>query len=239
MLDPVFSALSLSYDPPPPSPLSTSRPAKPAKPAFGPARRRAPIVVPADAFVRRDMEDESAEVDIGFSDAGSGHTSMPPTPLTPLIPLRSDTNGDATMLPPTSGPTALSLSGTRVRKPSRKAAAAAGAPPPRAKRGRVSSGKQRTASPDDVEAPRCTPVPVPVAANPAGAAAATSPAKANGVASAGRAARPKSETYKQAWSVEEQHLLERLLEEYPDGAKNRCVRVLFFLVRDDRGENMG
>lgn len=29
------------------------------------------------------------------------------------------------------------------------------------------------------------------------------------------------ETYKQAWSVSEQHLLEKLLEEYPDGVKNR------------------
>jgi hypothetical protein len=31
----------------------------------------------------------------------------------------------------------------------------------------------------------------------------------------------KSETYKQAWSVSEQHLLERLLTEIPDGEKNR------------------
>ncbi|KAF8264626.1 hypothetical protein EI94DRAFT_1592431, partial [Lactarius quietus] len=29
----------------------------------------------------------------------------------------------------------------------------------------------------------------------------------------------KSETYKQAWSVSEQHLLERLLAEIPDGEK--------------------
>ena len=33
--------------------------------------------------------------------------------------------------------------------------------------------------------------------------------------------KPKSETYKQAWSVSEQHLLERLLSEIPDGKKNR------------------
>jgi len=31
----------------------------------------------------------------------------------------------------------------------------------------------------------------------------------------------RSETYKQAWSVSEQHLLERLLEEIPDGERNR------------------
>jgi hypothetical protein len=40
--------------------------------------------------------------------------------------------------------------------------------------------------------------------------------------------KPRSETYKQAWSVSEQHLLERLLAEIPDGEKNRyatsCIR---------------
>ncbi len=35
--------------------------------------------------------------------------------------------------------------------------------------------------------------------------------------------KPKSETYKQAWSISEQHLLERLLTEIPDGEKNRYV----------------
>jgi len=34
---------------------------------------------------------------------------------------------------------------------------------------------------------------------------------------------PKSDTFKMAWSVEEQRLLERLLEEIPDGEKNRLV----------------
>lgn len=32
---------------------------------------------------------------------------------------------------------------------------------------------------------------------------------------------PKSDTYKLAWSVEEQHLLERLMQEIPDGERNR------------------
>ena len=34
---------------------------------------------------------------------------------------------------------------------------------------------------------------------------------------------PKSDTFKMSWSVEEQRLLERLLEEIPDGEKNRLV----------------
>ena len=37
--------------------------------------------------------------------------------------------------------------------------------------------------------------------------------------------KPKSETYKQAWSESEQNLLEQLLEKIPDGEKNRCVAV--------------
>lgn len=45
----------------------------------------------------------------------------------------------------------------------------------------------------------------------------------------------KSDTYKQAWSDAEQHLLEQLLEQIPDGEKNRYVTVsfssfLFFLL---------
>lgn len=37
----------------------------------------------------------------------------------------------------------------------------------------------------------------------------------------GKRSRPKSETYKQAWSTSEQQLLEALLEEIPEGEKNR------------------
>ena len=39
----------------------------------------------------------------------------------------------------------------------------------------------------------------------------------------------KPETYKQAWSVSEQHLLERLLDEIPEGEKNRLVPPPSFL----------
>jgi len=36
---------------------------------------------------------------------------------------------------------------------------------------------------------------------------------------------PKSDTYKVAWSVDEQHLLEQLMEEIPDGVKNRWAKI--------------
>ncbi|KAF9047107.1 hypothetical protein BDZ89DRAFT_1058177 [Hymenopellis radicata] len=37
--------------------------------------------------------------------------------------------------------------------------------------------------------------------------------------------KPRPETFNQAWSDSEQHLLERLLEEYPDGVKNRWKQI--------------
>ncbi|KAI9438053.1 hypothetical protein H4582DRAFT_2076646 [Lactarius indigo] len=44
-------------------------------------------------------------------------------------------------------------------------------------------------------------------------------------APAAKKEKPKSETYKQAWSISEQHLLERLLTEIPDGEKNRWSKI--------------
>ena len=43
--------------------------------------------------------------------------------------------------------------------------------------------------------------------------------------------KPKSETHKQAWSISEQHLLERLLTEIPDGENNRYATQLFVRAR--------
>ncbi|KAG7096042.1 hypothetical protein E1B28_006723 [Marasmius oreades] len=41
----------------------------------------------------------------------------------------------------------------------------------------------------------------------------------------GKTKKPRPETYKQAWSISEQHLLERLLDEIPDGSKNRWKQI--------------
>ena len=41
--------------------------------------------------------------------------------------------------------------------------------------------------------------------------------------------KPKSETYKWAWSFSEQHFLERLLSENPDGEKNRYEKTVLVL----------
>lgn len=46
--------------------------------------------------------------------------------------------------------------------------------------------------------------------------------------------KPRPETYKQAWSVSEQHLLERLLEEIPEGEKNRYGLKQFSKIDADK-----
>jgi hypothetical protein len=54
----------------------------------------------------------------------------------------------------------------------------------------------------------------------------TEPDRASPEPSIAKKEKPRSETYKQAWSVSEQHLLERLLAEIPDGEKNRYAASL-------------
>ncbi|KAJ2916223.1 hypothetical protein MD484_g4215, partial [Candolleomyces efflorescens] len=73
------------------------------------------------------------------------------------------------------------------------------------------SSTSASTSPSDTSAP----VELPGTA----AAAAASGGGGGGKGSAKE--KPKPETYKQAWSVSEQHLLEQLLEEIPDGEKFR------------------
>lgn len=58
-----------------------------------------------------------------------------------------------------------------------------------------------------------SPSPPPTAEMPLPAHVGGSAGKGNG--------KKKPETYKQAWSVSEQHLLEKLLDEIPEGSKNR------------------
>ncbi|GLB39612.1 putative SANT SWI3, ADA2, N-CoR and TFIIIB'' DNA-binding domains containing protein [Lyophyllum shimeji] len=71
-----------------------------------------------------------------------------------------------------------------------------------------------------------TPAPAPVSSASHSTSTSTSPAPApSKLKSAARAEKPKPETYKQAWSVSEQHLLEQLLEEIPDGEKNRWQKI--------------
>jgi hypothetical protein len=130
-------------------------------------------------FIRTDIEDESAEVDISLEG------DPPPTPRFAMM---DDT---------------ISLEKvTRTRRPSSKLQDNLRSQDtfPRA-RSKVHVRNVNGHEPPEAETDAKTNILV------------SKPSKESG--------KPKSETYKQAWSVSEQHLLERLLEEIPEGEKNR------------------
>ncbi|KAI0327513.1 hypothetical protein GY45DRAFT_1108915 [Cubamyces sp. BRFM 1775] len=157
-------------------------------------------------FIRRDQEDESAEVDISMDDDGANgaHAS---SAISEDAPMAVDTPSEA--LSPTvassSLPPVYADSGARERRPTRKAKV-----DPRASstRANTSTAKAQPKSKAKAKAEVIDNSPEP---------SAEPPRDKNGKA--------KSETYKQAWSVSEQHLLERLLEEIPDGEKNRWAKI--------------
>ncbi|PCH36858.1 hypothetical protein WOLCODRAFT_83217, partial [Wolfiporia cocos MD-104 SS10] len=163
-----------------------------AVPVFASSRRPASSY---GVFIRRDQEDESAEVDISLDgNAEEAASSSEP------VSMDVDT-------PPTSVPSPASI--------------AAGLPPPsgikaeqhiRDKRKHVPP--TRKAGPKVSGHVRCEPDDT---ADPPPVGGSSGPTNVKGKAI--------SETYKQAWSVSEQHLLERLLEEIPDGEKNRWAKI--------------
>jgi hypothetical protein len=118
--------------------------------------------------IRRDIVDESADVDIATTDSAS-------------ISLPSSEPSQSTMHSPR--PTTRSRRPVPARSP-------------------ATTAKARIRSEPDKDAPSMLP-------------------------STTKKEKPKSETYKQAWSVSEQHLLERLLSEIPDGEKNRYEAHVF------------
>jgi len=135
-------------------------------------------------YIRRDVEDESPEVDITMNDAAAEGRGAG-------VSLNSKTT---TASPPPS------RTPSRVRKPTHKAQSY---PQPRGR------PKQPVIEQESDE-------------EEGGGAEADVPATKT-KAPRGQPGKLKSETYKQAWSVSEQCLLEKLLEEIPDGEKNRCV----------------
>ncbi|KAI0293647.1 hypothetical protein B0F90DRAFT_1762173 [Multifurca ochricompacta] len=135
--------------------------------------------------VRRDIEDESADVDIA--------TDGEPLALTP--------NDLITSLPLPSPAEPHAMSNSRMRSPR----------PSRSRR----------------PLPTRSPATETKAKMPVLKAAKQSyePDRPPPGAAAVKKEKPKSETYKQAWSISEQHLLERLLTEIPDGEKNRWSKI--------------
>jgi hypothetical protein len=179
MIEPVLASFELSSD-------SSDEEQRPAPDSLRSARekeqlrrihlRKSGLTLRASAVhIRRDIDDESAEVDIAtdgeplISTPSSLITSLPsPYPAEPPTPSTSRVRSPRL---------------SRVRRPLPSC-------PPAAK------AKVLNKQPSEPDRP---PPALPTA----------------------KKEKPKSETYKQAWSVSEQHLLERLLTEIPDGEKNR------------------
>ncbi|EPQ50780.1 hypothetical protein GLOTRDRAFT_118184 [Gloeophyllum trabeum ATCC 11539] len=150
-------------------------------------------------FIRRDLEDESADVDISLA----GDSEDSPAPFR----MKEDPSADFAGLP-----TPVSMSESVDDKP--RASRTSRLP----KRRRI---EEKAVEPSKVNGQRGSkpsknarkqedsPKPEPVATD----------------ASGRTSGKPKPETYKQAWSVSEQHLLERLLEEIPHGERNRWQKI--------------
>lgn len=180
---------------------------------------------PSGVFVRRDVGDESEEVDVDLSvdldldDPLRQGSSLSSTPMEVDLPPQRQGPLSQTASPPLRHT-------ARIRRPSTKLLATqaaengastaksktAGLPP---RRGATTKRKRDPSSEPEPES-ESEPMPATRTAkhihNP-------DKLRASG--------KPKSETYKQAWSVSEQHLLEQLLEQIPDGAKNRWVFFSF------------
>ncbi|KAH9931514.1 uncharacterized protein B0H18DRAFT_989747 [Fomitopsis serialis] len=176
---------------------------------------RRPTQASFGVFIRRDQADESAEVDISL-DAEDEEGERAPSVFDGMgaVPMEVDT-------PPTSVASPVSSKAilpplvnktSRDRRPATKAQDTTVSGPStnsthaKAKK-RVQTKHKTEAGPDE-----STPAPAGV----------------DEVPDAGKSLKKgkrKSETYKQSWSVDEQHLLERLLEEIPDGTKHRWAKI--------------
>ncbi|CAL1710022.1 unnamed protein product [Somion occarium] len=171
----------------------------------------------AGVFIRMDQVDESGEVDISGGDnlaVGRQNVKTSPEVVSSSEP-SSMMDGDT---PPTSIPSpslgykswplpeSSTAKSSRQRRPSRKAAATAAT-----SRVQSSRGKAKQVVTEEAE---------DILTN-----AEEPDTKPSSELLLDKKGKPRPETYKQAWSVSEQHLLERLLEEIPDGEKNRWAKI--------------
>ncbi|KAI0786987.1 hypothetical protein C8Q75DRAFT_770273 [Abortiporus biennis] len=154
---------------------------------------------PVDAvYVREDIADESAEVDI---DADVKEHNIATTASTSelVIPMEINTPTNSLLASPVDNTESKSR---RQQRPARKATAE-----PVKVQGKAKTKSKAAASHDD-----------DVPMEEVDESKPTEP-------SLDKKGKPRPETYKQAWSVSEQHLLERLLEEIPEGEKNRWAKI--------------
>ncbi|EIN14676.1 hypothetical protein PUNSTDRAFT_130301 [Punctularia strigosozonata HHB-11173 SS5] len=193
---------------------------------------------PSGVYVRRDVEDESGEVDIGI-DAKDGvdptggsapdGDAMQVDETTPSVgTARQHGRTDTVPLQAVTAPS-VPVPAARTRRPTKKAEPPSypttfkrGQPKPPStttkQKVKVESDSVLEDADTDVDGAQKDPE-----------SEAQTNSKAKGKFKTNnkteKPGKPKPETYKQAWSVEEQHELERLLEEIPAGEKNRWQKI--------------
>ena len=176
-------------------------------------------------FVRRDVEDESMEVEVTLDapppPRHSGKTTMGKSPdlIQHMVNAESNPDSDPEVDAPIphrgKAPTAYSTPAAPAQNRA--------PPPPRSARQRHRALPSASSSGTDISRPIKRSAPAPSSSStppPSTPKATTSTSKASS-----KPPKPKPETYKQAWSVEEQHLLEQLLEEIPEGEKFRWQKI--------------
>ncbi|KIK68395.1 hypothetical protein GYMLUDRAFT_35805 [Collybiopsis luxurians FD-317 M1] len=198
---------------------------------------------PGGVFIRRDLVDESMDVDISADTEGnfkdveasanhstttsvpcsSSHSSPQPPSTSPLALDRPSRTRNSISKP--AHDDSKKLSGIKIAPPS--------APPtllPLTRQRRRSSRTVSSCTDDmDVDSnfpptPDSLPLPEPdLDLEPEPEVLPEEDESSPQVL--GKRMRPKSETYKQAWSTSEQQLLEVLLEQIPEGEKNRWKKI--------------
>ncbi|PFH47321.1 hypothetical protein AMATHDRAFT_6872 [Amanita thiersii Skay4041] len=182
-------------------------------------------------FIRRDVEDESADVDIDLGDDGAhGEEGSWNMGIASEIDGNTWDSAQSNAKPSSSHHEQQLVSSTSRPSRTRRATTKA-----RARTEESSSTTQRKSknkperknSHADVNRNEDTPdgMEMDVDEEYAGSKGSSKLGKAAANRDGTGTGKPKSETYKQAWSVSEQHLLEQLLEQIPDGEKNRWKKI--------------
>jgi len=166
---------------------------------------------PSGVFIRRDIDDESVHVDVDADVSLDGDVDS--NGLLPA-PLAMDVESS---IASTSRSPSSPRHTSRVRRPSTKLQTQSNGTslPSRRKSGAAELPQLSLPPPkrSKIETQKDPPDPEPPPPLPA----VKRDKDAKG--------KPRSETYKLAWSVSEQHLLEQLLEQIPDGEKNRWQKI--------------
>ncbi|KAF9078630.1 hypothetical protein BDP27DRAFT_20824 [Rhodocollybia butyracea] len=189
---------------------------------------------PGGVFIRQDMGDESMDVEISVDNEGNSRTTTSSAEGT-AAPSRRSTSVTSNQLP--SSPVSL---GKRNHQSISKACANTHSltKPPRIKitlppmpltaHQRRRSSRAASSCADDMEVDDSTFPPTPDSLPEPESEVDPEDSEqddASPTKDFSNSSMPKSQTYRQAWSTSEQQLLEALLEEIPEGEKNRWKKI--------------